>query len=475
MSNSNHQRLSAVCLIAFLLNYAASESAQTENSIEDESLASVDSKLDSMEETIIICTFVALIVFGAVGNLLVIWTVLLNRSMRTTNNLFILNLATSDLTLCMFSIPFNLYKTLRHSWIFGSFLCKFAPFFQASNVFVSTFSITAIALDRYMSIVKSRQVNKTKQINNSLGSIMILVGLWMTAFLLSSPLLFFNRIQTISLDFDLNAMMENQLGNDSMDVSELESLGDSVLAQSASSSSSDDLSVRLRIHHCIENSPFNQSRLIYSYVSLLIQYVLPILIVGIAYGSIWWKLKKQKEKLRTHTLSKRKRPDGTDAIDNSQAPSQAPTRNNALRAERSRQLKMNILLSFIAIIFAVSWLPLNIFNILSDSKLSIIKADHSFYVINAVCILFAMSSALSNPLLYGFLNENFKREYKRIFNSLIDRVKRCIGIDKKPLQSENPAGDAAVSRRYVGSSRNGSVALLAPESQILISPQTNQV
>jgi neuropeptide Y receptor len=62
--------------------------------------------------------------------------------------LFVLNLAISDLTLCIFSIPFNAYKTLRHLWIFGGFLCKFAPFFQASNVFVSTFSITAIALDR---------------------------------------------------------------------------------------------------------------------------------------------------------------------------------------------------------------------------------------------------------------------------------------------------------------------------------------
>lgn len=98
-------------------------------------------------------------------------------------------------------------------------------------------------------------------------------------------------------------------------------------------------------------------------------------------------------------------------------------RKNVLKnLEKKRRLKMNILLAFIAIIFAASWLPLNIFNILSDSKNSIIKADHTFYIVNAVCILFAMSSAVSNPFLYGFLNENFKREYVRLFRKIVIKL-----------------------------------------------------
>lgn len=111
--------------------------------------SSVDSKLNSFEEKVIISVFLIVIILGFFGNILVICTVIINKHMRTSNNLFILNLAISDLTLCIFSIPFNVYKVLRHTWIFGEFLCKFAPFFQATNVFVSTMSITAIALDRY--------------------------------------------------------------------------------------------------------------------------------------------------------------------------------------------------------------------------------------------------------------------------------------------------------------------------------------
>jgi hypothetical protein len=111
-------------------------------------LDGLDSKLNEFEEKCIIVVFLLVIILGFFGNILVIWTVVFNKHMRTTSNLFILNLAISDLTLCIFSIPFNAYKTLKHSWIFGLFLCKFAPFFQATNVFVSTMSITAIALDR---------------------------------------------------------------------------------------------------------------------------------------------------------------------------------------------------------------------------------------------------------------------------------------------------------------------------------------
>ena len=129
-----------------------------------------------------------------------IWTVLFNKSMRTTNNLFILNLAISDLTLCFFSIPFNVYKTLRHTWIFGDFLCRLAPFFQASNVFVSSMSITAIALDRFVRIVCAIKVHQNNSILRSYGTFLILIFIWLSAFILSSPLLLFNKLYTISLD-----------------------------------------------------------------------------------------------------------------------------------------------------------------------------------------------------------------------------------------------------------------------------------
>ncbi|CAH8504972.1 unnamed protein product [Schistosoma turkestanicum] len=98
-----------------------------------------------------ILLFLSMILFGAFGSSLVIFIVLRKRSMRTRGNLFILNLAISDLTLCLITQPFNLLRLLtgNRNWIFGQFMCKFSAMFQGTNIFVSTFSITAIAIDRF--------------------------------------------------------------------------------------------------------------------------------------------------------------------------------------------------------------------------------------------------------------------------------------------------------------------------------------
>ena len=282
--------------------------------------------------------------------------------------------------------------------------------------------------------MKLRQNNNT--ILHSCGTISILAFIWLFAFILSSPLFIFNTQLTLSLDIHPNDLIQieqeftsphertNNTTNKNVSVNN-KTLNSFVSAVSAKDG--DDIS-SFKIYHCVENWPYHQSRIIYSYAALLIQYIFPILIVGIAYGSIWWKLNSQRNKLRSHTrndlnlmnaatfaagqdqheLSAGEQANevagsGTREKKSSIAKpklSYIQTRQKrTLKTENHRRRKMNILLSVIALIFAASWLPLNIFNILSDSKMSIIKADHTYYVINAICILLGMSSAVSNPVL----------------------------------------------------------------------------
>ena len=59
---------------------------------------------------VLIVLFSALIAFGAAGNGLVCYVVAANARMRSPRNLLILNLALSDLILCLFTQPFNLMK-----------------------------------------------------------------------------------------------------------------------------------------------------------------------------------------------------------------------------------------------------------------------------------------------------------------------------------------------------------------------------
>lgn len=85
------------------------------------------------------------------------------------------------------------------------------------------------------------------------------------------------------------------------------------------------------------------------------------------------------------------------------------------KSNRQRIRKTNLLLLSVAVIFGISWLPLNILNILSD----VMKWEDSptFRISFAICHMIGMSSACSNPLLYGWLNENFKKEFVDIFRN----------------------------------------------------------
>ena len=85
------------------------------------------------------------------------------------------------------------------------------------------------------------------------------------------------------------------------------------------------------------------------------------------------------------------------------------------RQLRGRRLqRTNTLLCCIAVIFCISWLPLNIFNLVADLDDSNSYTSQPMMICYAVCHMISMSSACSNPVLYGCLNENFWKEFKDI-------------------------------------------------------------
>ena len=96
-----------------------------------------------------------LIFFGATGNCLLVAAVARKPRMRTVRNFFVINLAISDLLLCLVTMPLTLMEVVTIHWPLGTHAigCKIVGTLQGTSIFVSTLSITAIALDRH-------QVNK---------------------------------------------------------------------------------------------------------------------------------------------------------------------------------------------------------------------------------------------------------------------------------------------------------------------------
>lgn len=91
-----------------------------------------------------ICLYSTLIVVGILGNSMVIWAVIRQPAMRTLRNVFIINLAISDLLLCLLTMPLTLVEILTKYWPMGDSVvsCKLAGGLQAVSIFVSTMSIT---------------------------------------------------------------------------------------------------------------------------------------------------------------------------------------------------------------------------------------------------------------------------------------------------------------------------------------------
>lgn len=127
--------------------------------------------------------------FGLAGNLAVIYITLKNRSLQTVQNLFIINLAVSDIILCLLSIPLTPITQIYKEWYFGTFLCRLVGGIQASASFIGSFSLCAIAIDRYFCLVVAPGRPLTRRI-----AFRITWSLWMASIFFTLPYVFHMKI-----------------------------------------------------------------------------------------------------------------------------------------------------------------------------------------------------------------------------------------------------------------------------------------
>lgn len=121
-------------------------------------------------------------VLGIFGNILVSYIVCLNKAMRTVTNLFIMNLALSDIILCALAVPFTPLYSFTGKWMFGSFICHLVPYIQASSVYVSAWTLMAIAVDRYFVIIYP-----FKQKMKLTTCTVIIIGIWAFSMIITLP------------------------------------------------------------------------------------------------------------------------------------------------------------------------------------------------------------------------------------------------------------------------------------------------
>lgn len=82
-------------------------------------------------EYVKIWVYLTTMLVAAVGNVGVILTVALNRSLRTTINCYLTNLAVADAIISMFCMWAHLVKNLFDWYVLGAFMCRVEGFAQS--------------------------------------------------------------------------------------------------------------------------------------------------------------------------------------------------------------------------------------------------------------------------------------------------------------------------------------------------------
>ncbi|KAK7895443.1 hypothetical protein WMY93_020768 [Mugilogobius chulae] len=135
------------------------------------------------------CSIVAV---SVLGNVLVIWIILSHKRMRTVTNYFLVNLAFAEASMSAFNTVINFAYAVHNEWYFGLIYCRFHNFFPIAAIFASIYSMTAIALDRYIAII-----HPLHQRLSSTETRVVIVIIWILALLLAFPQL--ARIQHTGL------------------------------------------------------------------------------------------------------------------------------------------------------------------------------------------------------------------------------------------------------------------------------------
>ncbi|NXK73956.1 CCR8 protein, partial [Amazona guildingii] len=131
-----------------------------------------------------------LFVTGLVGNALVVWILTVFKKVRAMTDVYLLNLAISDL-LFVFSLPFLVQYSITTQWTFGNAMCKIISSAYFTGFYSSAFFITIMSVDRYLAIVQSVYALRVRTAAH--GAITSLV-LWAVAILASAPdLIFFQE------------------------------------------------------------------------------------------------------------------------------------------------------------------------------------------------------------------------------------------------------------------------------------------
>lgn len=303
--------------------------------------------LDPLLTAIQLAFYAIIFLLGGVGNILVLLVIRAKKRItRRNNDYFIFNLAMADILVLFVSIPVDFYlKLLRASS--GDVICKFLWPLMTSGLITSIFTLTCMAVERARVVCKP--VAPKLQ---GMQLIAVILMVWITAVICVVPL-------AIVAVPDVNSGA------------------------------------------CHEDWPYMDMRKIYTAALTAIQYVIPLVIITIAYSMLSYRLKVSRQ-FRIDSI-------GTGEFS-------VEYRQNIIEKHRNESSKINKNLRTIVILFAIFILPKQVVWLWLDFGDGGSNDNFPHILVFAEVMLYIHS--VSNPVVYGTILRDYRHGFKRYLRRL---------------------------------------------------------
>ncbi|XP_028039287.1 neuropeptide FF receptor 2-like [Bombyx mandarina] len=331
-------------------------------------------------EHVLITLYVPVILLSFIANILLIVVAIKCNYTKNVTDIFLVNLSAADLLVTGICMPIQLSKAITLVWFYGETVCKIVNYIQGVAVAASVFTISAMSVDRWLSITPEPRLRPPGRKQATL----LLMLLWIAALLIFIPtsLVAGVRKETIPII----------------------SKGDK------------NISIETRdIHFCIEEWPSPETRKQYGMFSFTLVYAIPGSITIMSYACMG------------RTLCSVRPPFDIDEGNVSM--------QQGLRLMKERKRVAWILL-LLAVLFALCWMPYNIMQLLLD--VSVVNAkDLSAYLPYALFLGHANSAI--NPIVYCFMTRKFQRSVKKLLcgRPLCQQAKFTWRCNQKPEGSSS--------------------------------------
>ncbi|TSK38527.1 Thyrotropin-releasing hormone receptor [Bagarius yarrelli] len=314
---------------------------------------SVEYKTVSVFLVVLVCGM------GIVGNIMVVLVVLTTRHMRTPTNCYLVSLAVADLTVLVAAGLPNISESLMATWVYGQAGCLGITYLQYLGINVSSCSITAFTVERYIAICHPMRAHTVCTVSRAKR---IIAGVWA-----------FNCVYCMLWLF----LVDIQVNNDG----------------------------RIQCGYRVSRDLYLPIYLI----DFAIFYVIPLLLAIVLYGLI-------ARILYLNPLSHP--PDsGTITAPNLRRSCKEPAdtskggRQGRPKGAPSSRKQVTKMLAVVVVLFALLWMPYRTL-VLINSFVSTPYLDAWFLLFCRTCIY---ANSAINPIVYNLMSQKFRSAFRGLY------------------------------------------------------------